>query len=311
MEPVDERQADDSLRLIVDGRTVGLARYGADRGLPVLALHGAPASRLMFDVADIPAKALGLTLYCPERPGYGLTPPDPTPTLTSRSDQLVGVADALGLERFALLGVSGGAPYAVAMAARLGERVAALGLVSPMGPVAEFAAAERHGDIDPSIGRLARGHRIFFLVMPKRKRFVSMQAALGARAFKAAPKAFAMVFAKLLSKADAKVLQQPHVEASLIAMTLEAIRQGAGGGVADLEIFSREWGVDYSAVRTPVVLWQGTADRIVPSAVSVWLSGLIPNCRLERLEGAGHFWVYDHVADVLGTLAGVARSNGL
>lgn len=285
-----------------DGRVFGLARYGSEDGMPVLALHGAPACRLMFDVADAAARSLGLCLYCPERPGYGMTPREEQPTLDGRVEDLLAIADRLGLQRFAVLGISGGGPYGVAVAAKAPSRVTAVGLVSPLGPIAEFVGAQRTSRLPKTAGRIAAGHRLFFLELPKRKRLLKMQASLGARAFKAAPKAFSKLFAHSLSHSDTKVLAQPHVERSLIAMTLEALRQGVVGGEADLAVFSKPWGINYSAITAPTDLWQGCADRIVPAAASVWLSELIPGCRLHRLEGAGHFWVYDHVREVLQTL---------
>ncbi|MFA9476000.1 MAG: alpha/beta fold hydrolase [Filomicrobium sp.] len=267
---------------LADGRCFGLARYGAENGLAVLALHGAPASRIMFDVTDAAAKKLTLQIYCPERPGYGVTPKDEAPTLETRVADLEAIAD------------------------RLGRRVNGLALVSPMGPIAQFMAAKRAGTIGSEYGSVPRGHRLFFLELPKRKRLLVLQAGIGARAFKAAPNSFAKIFAQLLSRSDTKVLSQPHVEKSLVAMTLEALRHGVGGGMADLTIFSRPWPVHFERITAPAILFQGTADRIVPVPVSAWLADLIPNCRFELREGAGHFWVYDHVGEVLKSLAEIS-----
>ncbi|MBU2581909.1 MAG: alpha/beta hydrolase [Alphaproteobacteria bacterium] len=294
---------------LADGRRFGLARFGAPDGHPVLALHGAPASRLMFDVTDETAKGLGMTLFCPDRPGYGLTPLDEAPTLHGRTDDLIGIADALSLKRFSVLGVSGGGPYGVALAARLGDRIAGLGLVSPLGPVAQFHEAKAAGLVDDNHKPMSRGHHIFFLDLPKHRGVLSFQAGLSARVFKTAPHLFARMFAWSLSAADSKVLQQPHVQESLIGMTLEALRQGVEGGLSDLEVFSQPWPVAFEAITAPSILWQGTADQIVPSAVSVWLSGLIPNCRLEQLEDCGHFWVYDHLEEVLGGLLEISSGG--
>ena len=134
-------QGGDALTLdLPSGQRLGFARYGFPGGTPLIAFHGAPACRLMFASADEPARRLGLEIIAPDRPGYGLSPLDADPTLESRTDQNVALVDALGLDRFAVIGVSGGAPYAVALAARLGSRVTNLALVSPMGPIAECLA---------------------------------------------------------------------------------------------------------------------------------------------------------------------------
>ena len=172
-----------------------------------------------------------------------------------------------------------------------------------MGPVAQFAEAKKSGLLGEDYERLSRGHRIVFLDLPNHHTIASFQASVGARAFRFAPQMFSRMFAHTLCASDAKILRQEHVEKSLIAMTLEAVRQGADGGLADLKIFSEPWPVAFEAITAPAIVWQGTADSIVPEAVSVWLSGLIPNCRLERLEDYGHFWVYDHIEEVLGAVA--------
>ncbi len=289
---------EDETIVLPDGRTFGLARYGAEAGLPVLALHGAPASRYMFDIADGAARELGITLYCPERPGYGLTPMDEEPRLQSRVEDLAAIAETLRLDRFAMLGISGGGPYAVGLAARPGSRVTALGLVSPMGPVADlFEAPGASGK--EVIDAIHRGHRWFFLNLPKHPVILKTQAQAASAAFKAAPRMFARLFAKLLSEADGTVLSQPHVELSLIRMTQESLRQGPIGGLGDMSVFSRPWSVAFDDVECPVHLWQGTADRIVPAPVSFWLASRFRDCSVERIEGAGHFWVYDHVSEVL------------
>lgn len=294
---------------LTDGRRFGLATYGASTGIPVLALHGAPASRIMFDVTDATAKKLGLRILCPERPGYGITKIEKAPTLASRAADLEHIANCLGLGRFAILGVSGGGPYSIALAERLGDRVLGMALVSPLGPLAEFRHARLEGEIGQQFGRLSLRPKLFFLDLPKHPHLLELQASLSAHAFKAAPQSFASLFAQLLSKADARVLSQDDVRESLIAMTLEAIRPGVGGGLADLKIYSKPWNVNFERVNQPTIIWQGTADRIVPAPATFWLSTLLPNCRLERLPKAGHFWVYDHVEEVLEALAGISRRD--
>lgn len=281
-----------------DGRAFGLATYGDPNGTPVLCLHGAPASRVMFDVADRAARDKGLQLFCLDRPGYGLTPPDQQPSLARRTEQLEAILDHLGLSRVALLGISGGAPYAVALASRLGLRVTAMALVSPMGPIADMEAAA--ASVAPHV---PRGQRWFFTELPKRRAALRAVAAVAARGFRIGPKLSARLFARLLSSSDTEILSRPEHEASLIRMTREALRQGNSGGRADLEIFSQPWGVDFAAISAPTVLWQGTADRIVPVEAALWLGAQLPHCAIELIEGAGHFWIYENIDIVVSRLA--------
>ena len=243
----------------VQGREVGLAEYGDPAGRPVLALHGAPAARLLFEIADAAARARGFRLLCPDRPGYGRSAPDHEPVLGQRAANLEAVADALGLGRFAFLGVSGGAPYAVALASRLGPRCTALALVSPIGPLAEILAA---GDA-PAVG-IAPGLRRVFIDLQRGPRTLSVGSRLAALAFRVAPHLCVATAARHLAPADHAVLSRSDTRSFIVALTREALRQGVGGGLADLTIYSRPWNVDYARITAPTIVWQGAADHIVP-----------------------------------------------
>ena len=105
--------------MLPDGRRVACAEYGDPGGLPVLALHGTPGSRLMFALADRAARERCIRLIAPERPGYGLSDYRHSESLAHIAEDLSAVADAYELGRFAVIGVSGGGPYAVAAAAAM------------------------------------------------------------------------------------------------------------------------------------------------------------------------------------------------
>jgi pimeloyl-ACP methyl ester carboxylesterase len=93
-------------------------------------------------------------------------------------------------------------------------------------------------------------------------------------------------------------------------MTREGLRQGIAGGLADLEIFSQPWNVDFAAIQASCVLWQGTADRIVPVEAALWLGKQLPHCSIELIEGAGHFWIYEHVDACLARVSQLAATDG-
>ncbi len=123
--------------------------YGDLKGLPVFALHGTPGSRLMFALSDHAARDRGLRLIAPERPGYGLSDYRHSATLFDHARDIATLAEALGFEQFAIIGVSGGGPYAVAVAAALPRRVTLLALV---GPIADHGRQIR----------MSRGRRLLF-----------------------------------------------------------------------------------------------------------------------------------------------------
>src|SRR6185312_7689883 len=133
---------------------------GDAKGLPVLAIHGTPGSRYMFALTDQAARERGLRVIAPERPGYGLSDYRRETALAHTGEDVSALADALRLDKFALIGVSGGGPHAIAAAASMPGRVVLLALVSPVGPVAE---CQRHI-------RMSLWHRLIFTRMGRSQR---------------------------------------------------------------------------------------------------------------------------------------------
>jgi pimeloyl-ACP methyl ester carboxylesterase len=117
-----------------DGRRVAVASHGDPRGRPPFLFHGIPGSRLGLHYVEGPAKERGVRVVCPDRPGVGRSDPHPERTIPGYADDVSALADALGFGRFAVLGYSGGAPYALACGAKLPERVSAVGTMAGAGP---------------------------------------------------------------------------------------------------------------------------------------------------------------------------------
>ncbi len=282
-----------------DGRRLGYAEYGDPKGTPIFGLHGTPGSRLMFRIADDDARALNIRLLAPERPGFGISCYSPGRDLASYAQDLADFADALGIERFAVAGVSGGAPYAAACAALLGDRITALALVSPIGPM---AGAER----PPSIGF---GHYTAFRLLPRITPLIAAIFGIGRLAFLHAP---GLIFGFLLSRAapsDWAILRRPEVRRNLLSGVAEGCRPGIRAGLQEMVIFSRPWNVPLDRITAPTYLWQGLSDRNVPVSAALRLGKLIPQCRTCEIPGAGHYWVFDNIPHILETIANAARSG--
>jgi pimeloyl-ACP methyl ester carboxylesterase len=97
-----------------DGRRVSIASHGDPKGIPLFLFHDTPGSRLELHYVGGPAKQRGVRVVCPDRPGVRRSDPHPERTIRGYADDVSALADALGFERFAVLGYSGGAPYALA-----------------------------------------------------------------------------------------------------------------------------------------------------------------------------------------------------
>src|SRR5690242_9051910 len=117
-----------------DGRRLAYAEHGDPSGQPVLMFHGSPGSRVQSHPDVSIARELGLRVLTVDRPGYGLSDRHPGRALLDWPADVEALADALGLGRFPIIGVSGGGPHAAACAFRLPHRVTRLALASSAGP---------------------------------------------------------------------------------------------------------------------------------------------------------------------------------
>ncbi|MFM9849921.1 MAG: alpha/beta fold hydrolase [Hyphomicrobiaceae bacterium] len=281
---------------LANGRVMLLREYGDLLGTPVIALHGTPASRLMYSAAKS-AGSLGLRLIAPDRWGYGGTSAHPEPRLPAFAADIARVADTLGIDRFSVLGVSGGGPYACALGTLLRDRVTALALVAPVGPIGGVA------DV-----KLAPFHHFCFRMlphMPRTMRFIfrGFKRGLDSSADRA------VRIAMVRSPApDHRVMTHPGVRARFIAMFTEGLRPGVEGAVTDMLIFNRPWHLPLHEISAPSALWIGTADNNVPIDAACKLAAAIPGCELIELTDEGHLWVSVNYDRVLGWIA--AKQKG-
>ena len=126
----DQPQSREDHRIeLPNGRIIGFAEYGAPDGEPVFFFHGWPSSRIQGRLFDVPAKERGLRIIAVDRPGIGCSTFVTNRKLLDWPPVLVSLADALGIGRFSVLGVSGGAPYVLASAHEIVDRLKAAGYV--------------------------------------------------------------------------------------------------------------------------------------------------------------------------------------
>ena len=166
-------------------------------------------------------------------------------------------------------------------------------------PLGEVGAA-------PARTSMTRAQRAFFLGFPRHLSLLRGSAAAGRGAFLAAPDMSFAAFRAMVSAADREVLAAPEARRVMISMTREALRQGVEGAVSDMKIYGRPWGIDFGSIACPSVLWQGTADHIVPAEAAFDLGRRLAGCSVHRLEGQGHFWVLAHIEEVMRVVAGMA-----
>jgi pimeloyl-ACP methyl ester carboxylesterase len=282
-----------------DGRRLGFRIYGDPDGTPILFLHGTPGSRLKFSIAHEAGRELGLAIVAPDRWGYGLTEAPPAPSLRAFGDDMGALMDRLGRRRFAVGGISGGGPYAAAVAACLPSRVTALALVSPVGPIADAG-------LGPSLPLL---HRLCFTVLPRRPRTVSTAMRAFRWSLAHTPRLAGRLTTWRAARPDKRLIGRSEVRQRILGSFSEGLRPGTAGPNTDLAIFSRPWQVDLAAIAAPSRLWIGTRDSNVPISAARILAQRIPDCVLTELPNEGHLWVSVHHADVLVWIESAIRAG--
>ena len=276
-----------------DGRRVAYQDLGDPNGQPVLALHGTPASRLMYAIADDEAARLGLRVIAPDRWAYGGSDSHPEPSLTAWAADTAEIADQLGLTTFSVLGISGGTPYAAATAAVLGNRVTALALVVPVGPIAGPEAASH----------LRLMHRLAFRWAGPRPAITRQTFKLYRSLLKRSPRRAIAMIGLITSRCDRIVLNTPDI-ADYLSTTFNAgLEPGVEGAVTDLQIFSSRWNVPLHTIAVPTRIWSGLRDHIVPPAGVRELGRAIPAADMIELADQGHFWIARDYPIVLQWLA--------
>jgi pimeloyl-ACP methyl ester carboxylesterase len=267
---------------------------GTTKGPAVFAFHGTPGSRLQVAFMEKSIAASGVRLIAPDRPGYGHSTYHRGRSLADWAPDVANLADHLGIDRFSVIGISGGGPHATACAHFLSGRVAAAGIVSGVGPLADPGAEEGMMAANVALTRLAR--RSLYLVYP----------VFGLETFvtRRWPEAALRGAARQFPAADAAVMQRPEVRAAFIDDARLASATTALAAAQDFALFARDWGFALEEVTVPVHVWHGDADRNVPFGHGRIQAGRIPGARFHECPGEGHLLVVDHMEEILRTVSG-------
>jgi len=234
----------------------------------------------------------GVRLIAPDRPGFGRSDPQPGRALTDWPVDVAALADALGLERFGVVGISNGGPYALACGALLPERLTGLAVVSGMGPAHQEAARDT----------LASQVRLTFALntlSPLFSEVLVWALAFGARV---APALMASQMRMAAPPPDRAVLARPEVFDALKDEYAEAFYQGADGLNQEIGLMRQRWGFALSTIQGPVHLFHGEQDANVPVALAQQVVAELSDPRPQFIDNAAHYWYVDHFDQVLDAL---------
>lgn len=256
-----------------DGRKIGYAQYGDPNGKPIIVLHGILGSRLENALFDTNARELGARIIGIERPGMGLSSPDPRPLRERRvvdhAKDVEALADNLQLAEYGIIGMSGGGPYALGCAyaspsSNSKPKLKAVSIVTGLGLPdmsqpwpAVLVWLNRHLNLRWLISRMFTSSPVWKMQLSDEARLESMRQSLDLQ--KAHP----------ADVGTARHPDYPDWQRLFLHSSREAVSQGFEGFLDDGAILSADPGfrVEDISAELPVQLWYGTDDtNISPKA---------------------------------------------
>lgn len=280
----------DKVLSLRDGRVLGYTQTGHPLGKPVFFFHGSPGSRLQRHPDETIAREMGIRLIGIDRPGYGLSDFQPDRTLLDWPADVAQLADALHLDHFAAIGLSGGVPYLLACAHQLPHQLTSAIVISGVGPLSEPEVL--HGMMPAVQLGLTLVQRLpWWLLCLLLEPSVNLIRLDPVAAKKVLPASF--------PQADQAIFAWPDLQALDREDLGQAYRQGGRAFGWDLILLTRPWGFRLQDISLPIHLWHGEEDTTIPVAMGRYLARILPVCSPHFLPGEGHTLVYSHWREIL------------
>ncbi|MFD8720930.1 alpha/beta fold hydrolase [Streptomyces sp. NPDC059629] len=274
-----------------DGRRLAVEITGDPQGSPVFLLHGTPGSRLGPAPRPMHLYHQRVRLISYDRPGYGRSDRLPDRQVAHVADDVAAIADCLGIERFAVVGRSGGGPHALACAALLPDRVTRAAVLVSLAPRdadgLDWFAGMAASNVHEYVQALAGPDQ---LAASLRRRSV---------AIRADPRRMLAQLRRELTESDLRVVADARVQAMLMANYREALSVSADGWVDDALSFCAPWGFSLASISVPVLLWHGEQDVFAPASHTRWLADRIPGGTAVLHPRAAHFAALQVLPDIV------------
>lgn len=277
-----------------DKRRLAYAEYGDPSGAPVFLLHGFPGSRFGWGLLPDDPFPPGLRIVAPDRPGYERSDPNPGRALLDWANDVTELADALAIKTFAIVGVSGGGPGALACAWKMPERATSVGVVACPAPT----------DAPGVFEGMSKTNRLFTKLAWRLPSLSAVNVRFLASMVRRSPARYIVTMKYKVHDVDKAILARPEIQEMLIKDFAEALRSGSQGMVDDMNAnHGRPWGFLLDEIKVKVHSWSCELDLSVPPAMGQYISDTISNCEAEFIPGAGHLWILEHVKQVLNAIA--------
>ena len=276
-------------------RRLGYAEFGDPDGRLVLWCHGTPGARRQVPfVGRRAAERLGLKVVCVERPGVGSSTGHKYANVAEFGKDAALVADHLGHDRFAVIGLSGGGPYALAAARANPDRVAGAGILGGVCPLVG-------DDACTGSGLIGMARQFQWALEPVRVPLGIMLWGAVQPIIPLGHFAYGVV-SRVMPEGDRAVFADPEIEGMFIDDLVRGTTFRFGAIAHDAALFGRHWGFELRDVKVPVRWWHGDADSLVPLSHAESTVARIPDCELHVRPGESHLGGFAAADEVLETL---------
>lgn len=288
--------------LLKDRRILCYCEFGDCRGIPVFYSHATPGSRLEGALFHSQAAKQNFRIICVDRPGMGESAYLPHRKLLDYPDDIIELADELKIEKFGMIGWSGGGVYGLACGYAIPGRLLFNIVLAGYTSFREMSKASGYMNsrLDHVSKGLAKKHPLLF----------KLYFELLAISMKVAPGMSYGAFVASLNKSDKEIAKQRVFKGILSQSQKEAFKDGSDGVATDAAIHQSDWGFGLQQITSPIQILHGDEDLLVPVEFSVFNSAQIPVCQLHIIDGEGHLFPVNRMPDIFSiAVEEISRQN--
>ncbi|MHA2309552.1 MAG: alpha/beta hydrolase, partial [Candidatus Heimdallarchaeaceae archaeon] len=281
-----------------DGRKLGFAESGDPEGAPVFYFHGWLGGRLDLHLAETLRVEINCHLIALDRPGIGLSSYQENREILNWPDDIVELADHLGIDKFHVLGMSGGCPYVAACAYKIPTRLLSAGMIGGMGPYEE------------SKKMLKNPNRILFSLLKKFP--IAMKIVLFPMWKRLRKMEFNEKTSKFFAKQgmdlpdpDKKIYENPTFQEFMLFHLKDILQQNSKGPFHDGKLFTKPWNFELEDISPNLkcYVWHGELDKNVSVEIAKNVVSRIPNCEATYYPDEAHIsLVVNKISEIIDKL---------
>lgn len=236
-----------------------------------------------------------------DRPGMGESTYLPNRKLLDYPKDITELADALGIDKFGVMGWSGGGAHTTVCGYAIPKRLLFNISFAGYTNFAQMPGAEEYleSKMDQVSVGLSKKHprlfKIFFDILSVSEKLF--------------PESTYKAVMKTLCESDQKIAAEQDFKDVFIESQVEAFRQGSQGVTSDAAVHYVDWGFKLEEILFNLHVFHGTEDHLVPLEFGQHVSKIVPNCELHIMKGEGHLFPYKYMTLIFDTADAEMANN--